>query len=403
MLLVLFLETKLQKSLESMENSILLVGDIGLFENGAYHVGDEAMFLVNYRKYKNLGSHVYAISRSFSHTGYELKEEAIYPKFESIFSLLSFIIQAIIYKYTSYSSKTYYNLFRLINEVNLVHISGGGNLNSTWPEQLYLRIGIIIVSKILKKRVILTGQTIGPKLSSIDKLLLKIALNQSEAITLREPDSYDLVKRLLKEDKQILLAPDDTYANPLFKTAKDIKITAELRDLKNSGYKIIGLSLHFWKSAEYDTRKIKHTISQLKQLTDKIVFLIIPHSILPTNSQSKYSDLHFTKSLFTSEDKLIYLDYEQYFEQEKQGITASDIVLQLTAQVDLMLATRYHGIVFGAINNKPIIYLNYDEYYKVKNTGFLELIKYTSCICLEENTDPNNVKKFIENQLKLTK
>ena len=47
-------------------------------------------------------------------------------------------------------------------------------------------------------------------------------------------------------------------------------------------------------------------------------------------------------------------------------------IAQRTADVDVLLTTRYHGIVFALSHNIPVIALQFDAYYRMKNMGALE-------------------------------
>ena len=62
------------------------------------------------------------------------------------------------------------------------------------------------------------------------------------------------------------------------------------------------------------------------------------------------------------------------------------LIKGLTATMDLVIATRYHALVFALSAGVPALASNYDDYYGTKNRGVLELMwgedaeKFELCI-----------------------
>ncbi|HEY6041817.1 MAG TPA: polysaccharide pyruvyl transferase family protein, partial [Anaerolineae bacterium] len=50
------------------------------------------------------------------------------------------------------------------------------------------------------------------------------------------------------------------------------------------------------------------------------------------------------------------------------------IVKGLTAAMDMVITTRYHGLVFALSSGVPALAINLDGYYETKNCGLLDLI-----------------------------
>src|SRR3989339_892100 len=121
-----------------MIKKVFVLADIGEDNNKSYHIGDEAMFLNNLRKYKSRNIEVSASSRSISHNTLGFNEVLdIYIK--NVFTLFYLIICIYLLRFLKI------NIFPLrfqktVSELvssDLLHISGGGNLNSFWAGHIY--------------------------------------------------------------------------------------------------------------------------------------------------------------------------------------------------------------------------------------------------------------------------
>ena len=126
-----------------MSNStkkVFLLADIGAGANDSYHVGDEAMFLQNLRNYQSANVKVSASSRAISHEGLGF-EEVLDIYITSVPMLLKLIFCVYVLRYLNINF--FPNFFRkTVQELissDLLHISGGGNLNSLWPGHIYYR------------------------------------------------------------------------------------------------------------------------------------------------------------------------------------------------------------------------------------------------------------------------
>ncbi len=51
------------------------------------------------------------------------------------------------------------------------------------------------------------------------------------------------------------------------------------------------------------------------------------------------------------------------------------IVKGITSKMDILLSTRYHGLVFALSSGVPVIAINYDQYYRTKNNGAFAMVK----------------------------
>ena len=54
---------------------------------------------------------------------------------------------------------------------------------------------------------------------------------------------------------------------------------------------------------------------------------------------------------------------------KESGSTPAEVVKLATANMNVVISSRYHGLVFALSSNVPALAINYDKYYSVKNNG----------------------------------
>ncbi len=88
-------------------------------------------------------------------------------------------------------------------------VTGGGNLSSRWPDQIYERVALIELAGRRGLPVVVTGQTIGPELRERERELLAGALAHAALVGVREPHSRALAAALGVPAARLTLQLDD--------------------------------------------------------------------------------------------------------------------------------------------------------------------------------------------------
>lgn len=146
-------------------------------------------------------------------------------------------------------------------------------------------------------------------------------------------------------------------------------LPASIKTTKKSNTVVIGLSLHAWQGQELAvTKLLRHTLHTLAK-NHSLRVLLIPHHLLP-NADSP-DTVYMQKVLHPLSSKITITQPSVQELQKKQSKTAQ-YIKQLTADVDLLITSRYHGIIFACSTNVPTVALNYDHYYSIKNNGALQ-------------------------------
>jgi polysaccharide pyruvyl transferase WcaK-like protein len=275
---------------------------------------------------------------------------------------IKLIVKTIIWKITKKSlfAPKELEFVQLIKDQDRVHFTGGGNLTSLFAHWVYYSFFIIFIAWLYKKEIILTSQTIGP-FSGIDRILVPLFLNMPRTILLREVShSSSLLKYgILRPkvggmvDSAYTLSKKSKYILPRKKTS--------LR---------IGVSIHSWMG--YEQKIAKTTLDVLDRLSKskKIEVVMIPHLIDKTHREGW--DIDFMNKLSRKLPKGILITNLIYDKLIGTSSELASTIKFLTSEVDLLISSRYHGLVFALSENVPCIAFSTDKYYKLKNAKLLE-------------------------------
>jgi|GEM_PF-4076650 len=377
---------------------VLLLADIGRTDYGFYHVGDEAMFFETYRWYQkyypkiDLG----CLTRSKSHHNLKISEylHLAYSndsnKSRGYFVRL--MIKIIFRKYfgINYCSNKENIFLNNILKYQVLHFTGGGNLYNICVPWLWYTYFLIFVFFIYHKRIILTSQTIGP-ISGIDRLGAGLFLNLPILIAIREPN---ITKNSLR--KYLIFHP--TLVSML-DVATNLPSKTTYRLQRNNAFRM-GISIHDFR--EHGELIIELVEKVLKTVFEKkhIEVILIPH-ILVNDTKPEW-DLWYMRDL---EDKLSKYSNLKVVEPDYEKIMSSAFepamtIKYFTKQVDIMITTRYHGLIFALSSNTPVITLSSGEYYNRKNINALKFYfgdnfgKYL--INLDQLSPDDEVKRKLE-------
>lgn len=347
---------------------VLLVANVGGGKAGFYHVGDEAMFYQWYTTY--LAGRSPVMLGTFLPFG-----SASYPDIEShpqlpwpshprtarqYFYKLLFKVLLLKITHLSHLSPEQQSCIETIKKYDRIHFTGGGNITSTFPSWLYYTYFIIFVSWIFNKEVVLTSQTIGP-FTPYDTGLSSCMLNLVKKIQLRErvTNNWPLLKFGIIRPK-ISSAVD---------AATHLHSKSTYRLPKNSSAIRIGLSLHGWKNFGDQIEKKTLEILAVLHIKYHIEVVLIPH--LFTRNMQQW-DSGFMRQLVKKLPADIRVMCPTYEELTTSAVTPACTIKALTASVDVLISSRYHGLVFALATGTPFIGFLMDDYYNRKNAKLLD-------------------------------
>ncbi|AEE13941.1 polysaccharide pyruvyl transferase [Thermodesulfobium narugense DSM 14796] len=238
---------------------------------------------------------------------------------------------------------------------------GGGIIqDKTSFSSLLFYTGIIFIASLLKKKVYMLSQSLGPIGHTRSKFFVKV-LNNVEVLALREPLSISLAKRLrLKSD--------------IVKEVSDITLTIDFVLPKKE--KIFGINL---RACEESSRSVQELVIFSERLRGE--------GFLIRGVAFDKEDERFLKSLPIKFDEIFYGNFINTFRS--------------VAECEVFVATRFHSAVFCTKSLTPFVAIDYDpkvrgfmrqiglEEYCYKSLSFENLVKFY------------NNKKFVEKQIAL--
>ena len=341
---------------------ILLFANIGSSSNNFYHVGDEAMFLETYRWYQqhHPSYKISILTSQPNHQHLNIKEIINPLDFQFIGKkqILSIFVKTILFTFLNQNllNQKELTLIELIKKQDRIHFCGGGNLTSIYPLWLYYSLIILVISLIFSKDIVLTSQTIGP-FNFIDKILSYLILNRARIVAVR--GHADTLKNLGIRSPKIFNMLDAAYGLP----------TLTNKILPNKNKFRIGLSLHKWgKSQTFYNALVKSLISISKKHSIELVF--IPHVIV--NDKDDW-DMGFMNSLFNKKTTNLTITKPNIQDILSSTPEPAYYIKALTGTLDLLISTRYHGIIFALSQNIPTLTFTPDIYYSDKNSNALKL------------------------------
>lgn len=338
--------------------NVLLFADVGGRE-GFYHVGDEAMLEVTHAWYrKNYPKcKITILSKT------PLKPQHLNWPIDRFINRGYFFIMSfktLIWRLLKINifSKKEFNFIKLVNNADRIHFTGGGNITSLFTPWLYYSLFVIFLGWLLNKQIILTSQTIGP-FWGIDRLPVFIILNLPYLIVLREEINNKKYGIFFPKLKGMV---DAAYFLP----AKEIIH-------KPNGKKIrIGLSLHYWQGFNH-MKLIDQTTQVLNKISLKyqIEIVIIPHVF--SSKKYRWSDMNLMNLLIKKQPKKIKVIRPTNKQIFRSKSSPAVVIKELTASVDFLMTTRYHGTVFALASNVPSMSLVMDKYYQLKFENILKM------------------------------
>lgn len=284
-----------------------------------------------------------------------------------IYDFLSFTIWALL-SFFDFDAIRIIRLSRRAQAVALksadIIISTGGGFLSTY--YMYgLRLYTLSLAFMLKKKVVLLSQSIGPFNTTLSRILIPLFLNKVSIISVREPGSYRYLKRM-KIKTHLYETSDLAFLLPY-----------KIRSVKNRKKIIVCIKNYKGEvHKEYKEAIIKITEKLLSQRY-KIIILsqTVNDDVLGKEIKDSFKDnvdfVKFTPSVFNTMD--------------------------LYSKCDFVISSRMHGIIFAILSRVPFISIG-DE---PKFSGLLEQIEYSKELSI--NADNIKAKKLLASVDFLTK
>jgi polysaccharide pyruvyl transferase WcaK-like protein len=361
------------------------------------NIGDRAMLINMIRIFKGLGiadintpsSLPREFSEEFSTTPYTtfyqcvgrfspLKKIPLIGYFSFIFFVFldAFfcVAMAILMKVFNFKLNANFSEFDMLNSISSSEyfvFTGGGYLTDKGMFECRCCLFMAILALILKRKVILTGQGLGPFYSALTNYMLRYVVSRSQCCFLR--DSKESVQVLydlgINKDKAIV-AGDDAFS---------LTLPVESERFLNGNRAKIQIAVHLRISP------FTENIDSIKVDIEKLVNLMFDNSWYPVffifASQDSW-EREYLKSLLKNRSCTEY----QIFSDQDPRVIKSRI-----SECDAAIGVAYHFIIFALTTGVPALALYGGEYYKQKMSGVLRLFNKKEWLVSFEEFDSEDV------------
>jgi polysaccharide pyruvyl transferase CsaB len=295
---------------------------------------------------------------------------------------LSFIVFS---KNPHETKKTY--LVDSVNRFNIIKVSrrlkasrlfltGGGSLiqDNTSTRSIWYYLTILKIAKKINTRTVLFANGIGPIKRTFNRRLASKILNDLSAISLRDSLSFNMIKTMGIRNPNIYVTSDPAFLlEPACGSDVDKLMKAENIP---SGKPLIGFSIRKWADSFY--------IDQIAELADYCVENL---DVWPVFIPMQYpGDLEISQAI------------RNRMEHRSSVVTRiykPELLLGLTARLELMIGMRLHSVIYAASQCVPLIGLVYEP----KVEAFLNEINQSSCVTMDKLNEAN-LHEMLENTWK---
>ncbi len=231
-------------------------------------------------------------------------------------------------------------------------ISGGGSLlqDQTSTRSLLYYLFMIRIAQHYNKKVMLYANGIGPINSKTNIKRVKKVINEVDLITLREEESFKLLKSLGVEKPKIVLTADPVLTTQPSedKVIEDIFIKEEIPLEAN----LIGVNIRKWKMLGDLKNQLAQSLEYIYNRY-KLMALFIPMS-------------HEDMDIILETVKLVHTPYRVL-----SNIYEPEELIGMMGRMKIIIAMRLHTLIYSSIAGTPMIGLVYDP--KIK--GYLDYIE----------------------------
>ncbi|MDO5713762.1 MAG: polysaccharide pyruvyl transferase CsaB [Tissierellia bacterium] len=233
-------------------------------------------------------------------------------------------------------------VFKGLKETDLF-ISGGGSLlqDITSSRSLWYYLGLMILAKLLRKKVYVYANGIGPIDGKFNRFLTKTVLNHVDFITLRDSNSKDFIRSLGVKHNRVKVTADPVYT---LEPSSEERILDIFKNEKIPDKMYIGFALREWMESPDLKDKIVEGINLLLEQRKEDILMLPLH--YP-------KDLHFAESIReeVKEKNRIYI--------LKNNYTVKDL-MACFSKLEVVVAMRLHALIYAVVEEVPIVGLSYD-------------------------------------------
>lgn len=250
---------------------------------------------------------------------------------------------------------------QIFRNSDYIHILGGGILNSMWVDIQYQVKLVVTLAKKYGKKVVMTGQTIGP-LDDKGKENLRDVFQNVDLCDLRDTSCVEYLKAL---NNSTISTVDDVFIHLAAKKRIEQNDSAFITQMAEQEH--INICIQKWGSiheAVYQTQleKIAFFLNQyLSQHQDCRLYLL---EFMPLDDDLKMADLLLSFLGEGYRTRTAKLSMPNFYPFDASRILET---------ANLNIGSRFHMALFSLAANIPTVSFCLDEYYNRKFQGLEDL------------------------------
>ena len=257
-----------------------------------------------------------------------------------------------------------YNILSILKALKStdVLIFGGGSLlqDVTSKRSIYYYLFLIRLAKLMKNKVVMLSQGIGPIINEKSIKAVKSTLSFVDYITVRDNHSKEFLVSIGVDEKKIFLSTD-----PVINLRKE----DNFENYDNSPKKVC-FSLRNWKNSD-----VSHKISEVAE------------KLIDSGMECHFIPFYYKEDLqLIDQVEKILGSKAVYYKEKLSTNDAFDIIKTM----DVMVGVRLHSLIFAAAANVPIVAVSYDH----KVDHFVNSVNMRIA-CTIDDIDKNKIYKEI--------
>lgn len=266
-----------------------------------------------------------------------------------LLKLFTAILASMIFKITKTSSLLPRTLRMYVNSDCIISV-GGGFLNEYYG-WILRTITYSLIKIFYQKPIILFCQSIGPFSSNFSKKIVRIVLNSMiDIIIIRDKKSIEWLKQMDICMSKVYLGVDCGIAIKNLMEDRDYISTKE----NSNSYIRVGITVRdFFK----DRKSYNHFIKEISRVINKILCQYF--------NESRKCTLIFIPH--DPSDKKMFMDIMSHLKEKRKYVRSYNYsedpmkVINGYKNLDIVIAMRFHSIIFSAITRTPVISIACEE------------------------------------------
>lgn len=223
-------------------------------------------------------------------------------------------------------------------------ISGGGSLlqDSTSKKSITYYLGIIWIAQLLRKKVFIYSQGIGPIGGKWNRFIVKKTLRKIDYIVVRDEQSKELLCEIGIKSSQIYVTADPVIRVKQADLELGSKILEEEGFIKDYNRMTVGFALRGLK---------------LKGNFIEEICKASEHLIEKYNAQIVFIPFHHKEDMIAINEIKNILGDRAFYVKNKY---LTEEMLSIIGNMDVLVGVRLHSLIHAAIMDIPMIAISYD-------------------------------------------